>query len=138
MALRDPTTGNVDSGIWTFTGVIFAASLIGFAGVFHVLVGVTAILGSGFYSVEEDYPYRIDTTLWGVLQILLGGLSVAAAISILSGKRWAILFGIAMAAISAVGAFLSIPYYPLWNILILTIDLLIIWVLATKAGEAAD
>jgi hypothetical protein len=138
MALHDPTTGKVDSGIWAFAGVIFAASLIGFSGLFHVLTGITAILGSDFYTVEEDYPFRIDTTLWGILQVGLGFFALAAAISILSGKTWAILFGIAMAAISAVGSFLSIPYHPIWSGLILAMDIGVIWVLATHGREAAE
>ncbi|MPZ49781.1 MAG: hypothetical protein GEU75_10900 [Dehalococcoidia bacterium] len=135
--MHDPTTGKVDSGIWTFAGLIFAASLIGFSGMFHILIGVSALLSSGYFDVNNDYAYRISTTLWGALQIGLGCVCIAAAISILSGKTWAIVFGIAMAAISAVGSFLSIPYHPIWSTLIIALDVLIIWTLAVHGPKAA-
>ena len=136
--MKDPTTGKVDSSIWIFTGLIFAATMIGFVGMFHALTGVTALLGGGYFDTTDDYPFRINLTLWGILQIVFGGICIAAAVSIFSGRTWAIIFGIVIAAISAVGSFLSIPYHAVWSTIIIVIDMFIIYTLAVYGRVASD
>jgi len=135
--MQDPTTGKVDSSIWIFSALIFAATMIAFTSMFHVLTGVTALLGGGYFDKPEDYAFRLGPTPWGILQIIFGCISMAAAISIFSGKTWAIYFGIAVATVSAVGSFLSVPYHPIWASLIIALDLLIIWTLAVHGRDAA-
>ena len=47
--------------------------------------------------------------------------------------RWA---GIALSCLSMVTNFLWLPYYPLWAIVVIAIDVVVIWALAsTSLGE---
>ena len=52
-----------------------------------------------------------------------GGLAV--------GADWARISAIIIASISIIAQFLWLPYYPLWAILIIALDLVVIWAVAT-------
>jgi membrane protein implicated in regulation of membrane protease activity len=59
--------------------------------------------------------------------VLVGGSSCGL-------RRW---FGILVAALSSIGALLSIPAYPFWSLAIFAIDVLIIYGLAAYGGRRA-
>jgi hypothetical protein len=44
--------------------------------------------------------------------------------------------GITVAVLSAIANFVFIPYYPLWSLLIIALDVLAIWALAAYGGRA--
>ena len=50
---------------------------------------------------------------------------------ILTGQPWARAVGIVVAVLSALANFLFIPYYPLWALVIIALDVAVIWALAT-------
>ena len=50
---------------------------------------------------------------------------------ILTGQPWARVVGIVVAVISALANFLFIPYYPIWALVIIALDVAVIWALAT-------
>ena len=50
---------------------------------------------------------------------------------ILTGQPWARVVGIVVAVLSALSNFLFIPYYPLWALVIIALDVAVIWALAT-------
>jgi hypothetical protein len=43
--------------------------------------------------------------------------------------------GIILAVLSAIANFLFIPYYPVWSLLIIAVDVFIIWALAVHGRE---
>jgi hypothetical protein len=49
---------------------------------------------------------------------------------VISGATWARVIGIILAVLSAIANFAFIPYYPLWSILVIAIDVIVIWALA--------
>jgi hypothetical protein len=51
------------------------------------------------------------------------------------GAVWARAIGVAVAAISAMVNFLSIPYYPLWSILVLALNIGVIWALTVHGRD---
>jgi len=51
------------------------------------------------------------------------------------GALWARVVGIAVAALSAVLNFMWLPYYPIWSILIIAVDVLVIWALTAHGRD---
>jgi hypothetical protein len=45
---------------------------------------------------------------------------------------------IALAVLSAIANFLFIPYYPFWSLLIITLNIFVIWAVATHGGELRE
>lgn len=51
---------------------------------------------------------------------------------------WARAVGIGVAVITAVLNFMWLPYYPLWSLLIIALDVFVIWVLAAHGRDIAS
>jgi hypothetical protein len=60
---------------------------------------------------------------------------ILAGLALMTGALWARIVGIGLAALSIIVNFLWIPWYPLWSILIIAIDIVIIWAIATWRPE---
>ncbi|MEV6752814.1 hypothetical protein [Streptomyces sp. NPDC051214] len=118
-------------------GVVFAVCLLGIVGAFHAIAGLTAILDDNFYQSQNDYPFDFDVNVRGWIQMLIGALVLAAAFSIFSGKTWARAVGIGVASLSALQNFFFTPYYPVWSAIIIAMDVLVIWSLATYGHRQA-
>jgi len=50
---------------------------------------------------------------------------------VLLGQTWARWAGVVVAIMSAVGSFLWLPFYPIWSIIVIAVDVFVIWALAT-------
>ncbi|SDJ95176.1 hypothetical protein SAMN04487820_103122 [Actinopolyspora mzabensis] len=123
----DRSHGLLASGVEMFAGVLMLI-----IGLFHVVVGLTALLQSSFYVVAAGYFFGADITVWGWVHVALGLLVGATGAALLSQQRWARLTGITIVAVSALGNFLFIPFQPLWSVLIIAVDVVVIWALATQ------
>ena len=75
------------------------------------------------WSVAEDLAQR--------RLLLLGAAAVAIGIAVLYGQTWALGTGILVAILSAVANFAFIPYYPVWAILVIAVDVAAIWALSS-------
>jgi hypothetical protein len=127
----DDEQGSTAYGISVFAGVLLAT-----LGAFQILQGFSAVLKDDVFVKSADYVYAIDLTTWGWVAMLLGAIGVAVGVGILKGQVWAASAGIGFAAISALGQFAFMPYYPFWSILIIFMDILVIWALCKQIGQA--
>lgn len=127
------------TGAWLAMGsLLFAGAAMIMVGMFQFFEGLAAVIANAFYVVSPDYVYRLDVSIWGWVHMLLGVLLVAAGGYLFVGKMWARVIAIALAVISAWTNFLYLPYYPFWSILIIALDILIIWAVASYGRELAD
>jgi hypothetical protein len=60
-----------------------------------------------------------------------------AGIALLGGALWARIVGIAMAALIAIANFLWLPYYPVWAIVLIALNVVVIWALAAHGRDIA-
>jgi hypothetical protein len=105
-------------------------------GTFQVIAGLTAIFNSGYYVVgEADLLIDVDFAAWGWAHIILGAVAVGAAFGLLAGQMWARIVGIAMALVSAVVNLAFIEAYPLWSLMVITLDVLVIYAIAMHGKE---
>ena len=81
--------------------------------------------------VLPQYIYAFDLTLWGWIHLLVGLGLLAIGIALLQGQTWARMAGIVIAVISAIINFTWLPYSPWWALMVIGIDVLIIWALAS-------
>jgi hypothetical protein len=117
------------AGWVTFAGVML---LIG--GVLNVIYGIAAIGDSSFFVNEQKYILS-NLNTWGWITLILGAIQLFAAFSLWSGSLYGRIIGIGAAGLSAIGALLSIPAYPLWSLAIFAIDIVIIHQIATRGTE---
>jgi len=115
--------------------IYFGSSVLVIVGVFHALAGLTALLDDSFYRVPPGYALETSVTTWGWVHMIGGLVFVAAGFYLLSGNLLARIIAVFAAMVSAVGSFWSIPYYPVWNILILALDVGVIWAVVAHGHQ---
>jgi hypothetical protein len=120
---------------WTFGLVTFAAVMLTMLGFFHAIAGFAAILDDTFYVVRSGYDLEVDVTTWGWIHLGGGVIVGLAGIALFTGALWARIIGITVALISAVWSFYSIPYYPVWSIVLIALDIGVIWALAAHGRD---
>ncbi|MFE6157914.1 hypothetical protein ACFQ7F_03210 [Streptomyces sp. NPDC056486] len=108
-------------------GVVFAVCVLGIVGAFNAIAGLSAILGDNYYESQSDYAFDFDVNVRGWIQMLSGVVIVAAAFNIFTGRTWARVVGIVVAALSAVQNFFFTPYQPVWSAILIALDILVIW-----------
>jgi hypothetical protein len=122
---------------WAIGLIAFAAIMMLLVGSFHFIQGLAAVLNSDFYVIRPGYDLSIDTTAWGYAHIVGGVILCIAGACLFTGAVWARAVGVIAAAISAIGSFYSIPYYPVWSILLIVIDFAIVWALVAHGRDIA-
>jgi hypothetical protein len=134
---EDHTRGHRSRDInpWAIGVAVSAAVLLIMVGIFQILEGLAAIIDDDFYVVVGDYTYGFDVTAWGWIHLVVGALVVVVGAFILRGAPWARAGGMLIALLSAIANFIFIPYYPLWSIVIIAIDVAVIWALAVYDPE---
>jgi hypothetical protein len=115
--------------------VAFAGFMMILIGVFHAIAGIAGIAEDQFYAIGPKYVFEFDATTWGWIHLIGGIIVVIAGFSLFSGAVWARTVGVIVAGISAIANFAWLPYYPVWAIVILTIDVLVIWALIAHGRE---
>jgi hypothetical protein len=123
--------------MWAAGLVVFAGSMMLIAGVFHAISGLSAIFDDQFFVVARNYAFDLDTTAWGWLHLILGIVIAFAGWGVFTGAAWARAVGMILAILSAIANFFFIPYYPVWAIVIIGLDILIIWALTVWDRGAA-
>ena len=110
----------------------FAGILLVISGLWDVLTGISGILADKIFVTTPQYVYYFDITGWGWVHLILGLLVAGAGVGVLKGTAWGRMLGVALASGSLLINFAFIPYYPIWSILIIALDVLIIWQLASQ------
>jgi hypothetical protein len=132
------TTRGSTARAWAAGGVVFAAAMLIMVGIWQILVGIAAIAEDEFFVVAPNYTYEIDTTAWGWIHLILGVILVLTGFFLFTGSNLARVVGIAAATISAIANFFFLPYYPLWALAIIAVDVFIIWALASTWSRRPD
>ncbi|HEX5369534.1 MAG TPA: hypothetical protein VFY10_08990 [Dehalococcoidia bacterium] len=115
--------------------VLFAAVLMLMMGSFHFIEGLVAVINDKFYVVRPDYALEFDVSAWGWISMIGGVVLVVAGFGLISGSKVARIITILLAAISIIWNFFSIPYYPIWSIIMIVIGIGVIWALVTHGSD---
>jgi hypothetical protein len=119
--------------------VVFAGVMLVLVGAFQAIDGLVALFRDEIYLVRPDgLVVNVDYTVWGWVHLLLGIVLIAAGAAVFSGRIWGRTIGVIGAIISAVLNFAYIGAYPVWSILIITIDVIVIYALIAHGGELRE
>lgn len=116
--------------------VVFAAIVLIIVGVFNALFGLTAIIGpdSSFF-VTDEAVWAIDVNGWGWWHLILGIVLVLVGVFLTRGATWARTIAVILVALNAVSQFPTLPYQPLWALLIIGLDVVVIYALVVHGRE---
>lgn len=114
---------------------LFAAIMIMIAGMFQIIAGIVALFKDEFYVLTEKWVFELDVTTWGWIHLLVGILMLFIGAGILTGNVAARTVGVILAGLSAIANFAFLPYYPVWAIAVIAIDVAIIWALTVHGRD---
>lgn len=106
---------------------VLAGTLMIMIGVFHAFQGIVALLNDTFYIVLPEYVLTFDITTWGWVHLILGVIVALAGGALFRGAVWARTVAVIMACVSMILNFVWMPFYPLWSLTIIALDIFIIW-----------
>ena len=132
MSDRQPSAGAAG---WA----MFAGFVMIMVGCFHAIWGLGAIINDSLYNTPSDYFLKVNQSGWGWIHVIAGVIILFAGFGVFRGLVWARTVGVIMATLSAVAAFASLPYgQPIWNGLIIVIDVAIIWALTVHGRDITE
>jgi hypothetical protein len=123
---------------WAVGYTYFAAMMMVFLGSFHALAGLTGIIRDEAFVVTKDYIVQLDTTQWGWIHLIVGLIVLFAGFGLLSGAVWARTVGVIMAFVSGLVAFVWLPLYPVWGIILITLSIGVIWALTAHGRDVVE
>jgi hypothetical protein len=115
---------------WAHGIAVFAGVVMIVGGALQALEGLSGIVHDKYLVVAPSTIYAFDLTVWGVIHLLVGLALLVIGIALLRGQTWARVAGMIVAVVSAILNFAWLPYSPLWAIMVIAVDILIIWALA--------
>jgi hypothetical protein len=111
----------------------FAAVLFLILGVFNVVDGIAALANDDYFRADE--LLFGDLSMWGTIFLVVGAIQLLTSWLIFRGSAIGVILGITLAGLNAVLALLSIGAYPIWSVIILVLDGVVIYAL-TVYGDA--
>src|SRR5262249_35797761 len=120
---------------WASGGLLFAAALMILNGLLQLFQGIALIAKDQIFVATGNYVYKFDTTAWGWIHLALGVIVAIVGYMVLTGATWARWVGIVLVTLQAIANFFYLPYYPLWGIIIVAIDVFVIWALAVAPKQ---
>ena len=140
-----PITGPASTGTGpitepTGTGwvgwVYFAGIMLMLLGAFQIIEALTALFNRHYLLVSsKGLLVHADLAAWGWLHLVLGVVAVVAGYGVMVGQRWAQIVGIVLAGVSAIVNLAYIAAYPLWSVIVIALDVIIIHALAVHGRE---
>ena len=118
--------------------VAFASFMMMLGGFFQAFEGLTAIVKDQFFVVTPSALISVDVSTWGWIHLLVGILLIFAGSAVMQGKIWGRTLGVLLALASAIVNLAFIPYYPIWSILIIVVDVLVVYALVVHGGELRE
>jgi hypothetical protein len=112
----------------------FSAVVLTIGGIFALIEGLTAVYKSSFFTANAVFVFS-DLRTWGWIIFGLGVAGVISGLAVLSGSEWARWLGVTVAGVSALGQLLFAQAYPVWSLMIMAVDFLVIYGLVAYAGR---
>jgi hypothetical protein len=134
---REPRTRPPSRSLWT-GWVYFGGAMMVMLGVFNLIEGLVALFNDEYYVATPQGLLVFDITGWGWIQLILGIVSIAVGIGVFTGATWARICGVILCGLNAVAQLAFLSAYPVWGILVIALDVLVIWALIVHGDEAGD
>ena len=113
------------------TGTFAAGALMSTSAILTFIVGVFALTAPDVVVSGPGYEYTFQITGWGWANILTGIVLAAVAVAVFVSAAWARVAAIIVTCLAIVVTFLWMPYYPTGAIVLIALDVVAIWGVAT-------
>ena len=120
-----------------WTGWIgFAAIMLALIGSITFFEGLIAIIRDEYYVVTGKQVLVFDLTTWGWIMLFWGILLFIAGLGLAAKSGWARWFTIVVVSLNLLAqlAFLGNTQYPLWTLVIIGLQIMVLFALTARWG----
>jgi hypothetical protein len=100
-----------------------------------VLVAVVALSGDDDVVTSSTYAFEMTRTTWVWIHLVVGVVAVELGVGVLMGRSWAYVFALAITFLSALGNFALLPHPPIWLLVVIAFDVLVMRALVISLNE---
>ena len=115
--------------------IYFAGFMMIIMGILQSIAGLAALLNDKYYLVRSEQLIAFDFTTWGWIHLLMGIIIMIAGTSVINGHLFGRIVAIFLAMLSIIANFAFLSAYPIWSILVIPIDVLVIYALTVHGDE---
>jgi hypothetical protein len=114
----------------------FAGVLMVILGAVHAFQGLIGIFKDEYFLVTSNgLALKLDFTAWGWVHLILGVIVLVAGLCVMAGQMWARVVGVIVAAVSLLANVAFLAAYPLWSLIMIAMDIVIIMALTVHGSE---
>jgi hypothetical protein len=116
--------------------IAFAGTIMAMLGTFHIFAGLVALFNDDYYLVgRSGLVVNVDYSTWGWVHVLSGIIVILAGIGVFAGQLWARTVGVVIALGSALLNLAFLSAYPLWSLVMITLDVVVILALTVHGSD---
>lgn len=109
-----------------------AGTLMVLTGLLTAFIGIVGIIRGIFFAGVGAYPFHFGVHGRGIVLLVIGAVMLFVGAGLLARVQRARHLATVVAVVSAIANFLFLPFYPLWSIIVIALDVLIIWELTRE------
>jgi hypothetical protein len=134
---RRPEAPAYDDGPTAWAGwVVFGGVMLVLLGAFHLVQGIVALVHDDYYLVTSNgLVLNLDYTAWGWTHLVLGVLLGLVGVGLIAGNTVARVAGVVLAVLSALVNLVFIAAYPLWSVIIIALDVIVMYAIIVHGRE---
>ena len=116
--------------------VVFGGVMLMLMGGLNIIQGLVAVFDKGYYLVTQNgLVVDVNYNVWGWGQIILGAVGVLVGLGLLAGNMAARIVGVIVACVSALVNMAFIAAYPIWSVIVIALDVIIIFAIMVHGRE---
>lgn len=113
--------------------VLFVGVYLGVAGILNALWGIAALAEKSNF--HESSLIWSSLSTWGWVALIVGVIQIAGALLVASRRASGAMIAGFLAFLGLLVNFLSLGAYPIWSVILLAVDALILWAVTVHADE---
>lgn len=131
-----PTAPDAPAEVTGWAGwVAFAAFMLMIGGILTAIMGFLAVINNNWTMWNNNGVPFGDAYWWGWWSIFVGLVVISIGGALMRGSMFARTVAVFVAAGSLVSHFVALNVAPLWSLIVITIDILVIWAVMVHGRE---
>jgi hypothetical protein len=118
--------------------VMFSALMMLMIGSFNAVSGLAAVVENELFVTGPGGALLVDMSAWGWVHLMLGAAVATVGVFLLRGAGWARYAAIGLVMLNMVTQMLVLPAYPLWALVVIAVDVLVLWALIVHGDESLE
>lgn len=118
--------------------IAFGGAVMIIAGALQMIYGLIAVVNDQWVVWGNKANLVVDLTAWGWGHLIGGAIVALAGVGLFSGYMLARVVAVVVAGLSLIANFLFIPAYPVWALVVITLDVLVIYAVMAHGREVID